>query len=82
MYDAACLRAVCAAVIPEDPKTPAGDAARLAQEQADMAMAWLHKAVAAGFSNASHMKQDRDLDALRGREDFKQLLAELELKKK
>ena len=50
LYDAACNRAICAAVIPLDPKTPAADAARLAQEQADLAMAWLHKAVAAGFS--------------------------------
>jgi tetratricopeptide (TPR) repeat protein len=80
-YNAACLRAVCAAVISEDPKTPAADAARLAKEQADLAMAWLHKAVAAGFSNASHMKQDKDLDALREREDFKKLLAELGNKK-
>jgi len=82
LYNAACLRAVCAAVIPQDPKTPAADAARLAKEQSDLAMSWLHKAVAAGFSNGSHMKQDNDLDALREREDFKKLLAELENKKK
>ncbi|HET6576118.1 MAG TPA: serine/threonine-protein kinase, partial [Fimbriiglobus sp.] len=82
LYDAACNRALCAAVIPDDPKTPPADAAGLAKEQADLAMAWLHKAVAAGFSNASHMKQDKDLDALRERADFKKLLAELENKKK
>ena len=69
-------------MIPEDPKTPAADAARLAKEQADLAMAWLHKAVAAGFKDAEHMKKDKDLDALREREDFKKLLAELEAKKK
>jgi hypothetical protein len=45
-------------------------------------MAWLRKAVAAGFTDAEHIKQDRDLDALRGREDFQQLLAELEAGKK
>jgi superkiller protein 3 len=82
LYNAACIRAICAAVIPQDPKTPPADAARLAKEQADLAMAWLHKAVAAGFSNAAHMKQDKDLDALREREDFKKLVAELEAKKK
>ena len=65
LYDAACYRAICAAVIPHDPKIPAADAARLAQEQADLAMAWLHKAVAAGFKDVEHMKQDKDLDALR-----------------
>jgi serine/threonine protein kinase len=82
LYNAACLRAVCAAVIPQVPETPAADAARLSKEQGDLAMAWLHKAVAAGFSNASHVKQDNDLDALRERADFKKLLAELENKKK
>jgi len=82
LYNAAFFRAICASAILEDPKTPAADAARLAREQADLAMAWLHKAVAAGYKNARHMKQDKDLDALRDREDFKKLLAELENKTK
>jgi serine/threonine protein kinase/tetratricopeptide (TPR) repeat protein len=77
LYDAACNRAICAAVIREDHKTPSADAARLAREQADLAMAWLHKAVAAGYKDAEHIKEDTDLDALRQREDFKTLLAEL-----
>jgi hypothetical protein len=58
------------------------DARRLAKEQADLAMAWLHKAVAVGLNNAEHVKQDKDLGALREREDFKKLLAELEAKQK
>jgi serine/threonine protein kinase/tetratricopeptide (TPR) repeat protein len=82
LYDAGCYRAVCAAVIREDLKTPAADMPRLAKEQADLAMAWLRKAVAAGFKDAEHMKQDKDLDALREREDFTKLLAELAAKKK
>jgi serine/threonine protein kinase/tetratricopeptide (TPR) repeat protein len=47
-------------------------------KQAALAMEWLRKAVAAGFKDARQFKTDTDLDALRGREDFKQLLAELE----
>jgi hypothetical protein len=82
LYDAACNRAVCAAVIMEDPKAPAADAARLGREQADLAMSWLHQAVAAGYTNSEHMKRDKDLDAVRDREDFKKLLAELEAKQK
>jgi tetratricopeptide (TPR) repeat protein len=82
LYDAACFRALCAAALLEDPKTPAAHAARLAREQADLAMTWLHKAVAAGNRNVLHMKKDADLDALREREDFKKLIAELEFKKK
>jgi tetratricopeptide (TPR) repeat protein len=82
LYNAARHRAVCAAAIPQDPRTRPADAGRLAKEQADLAMAWLHKAVAAGFTDAARMKADEDLDALREREDFKKLLARLEAGKK
>jgi tetratricopeptide (TPR) repeat protein len=47
-------------------------------KQADLAMEWLKKAVAAGYKDTANIKTDTDLDALRGREDFKKLLAELE----
>jgi serine/threonine protein kinase/tetratricopeptide (TPR) repeat protein len=77
LYSAACWRAVTAAV---QAKTPGADAARLAGEDADRAMAWLKQAVAAGYKDAAQVRDDRDLEALRGREDFKKLLAELEPK--
>jgi hypothetical protein len=38
----------------------------------------LRQAVAAGYEDATHMKSDRDLDALHERDDFKALLRELE----
>ena len=82
MYDAACNRAICAVALQEDAKTPKADAPRLAKEQADLAMAWLRKAVAAGYRNAERVKHDKDLDALREREEFKKLLAELDANKK
>ena len=44
-------------------------------------MELLKQAVAKGYKNVAHMKQDRDLDPLRDRQDFKKLLAELEGKK-
>jgi len=34
--------------------------------------------VQAGYKDAAHMKKDTDLDALRERDDFKKLFAELE----
>jgi hypothetical protein len=74
LYSAACFRSVTAAVIK---KTPSADATRLANEEADLAMSWLRKAVAAGYKDAAHMTQDKDLEALRGREDFQKLLAGL-----
>ena len=82
LYNAACFRAVTAAAVKVDPNIPARDAARLAQEQADLAIAWLHKAVAAGFMSVEHVKKDTDVDSLRGREDFKELMAEVQAKKK
>ena len=77
LYNAACFRAVTAGV---QAKTPGADAAKLAKDDADRAMEWLHKAVQAGYKDAAHMKKDTDLDPLRERADFKKLVAELEAK--
>jgi hypothetical protein len=77
LYSAACYRAVTAAV---QARTPGADAARLAKDDADRAMRWLTKAVAAGYKDAAHMRQDIDLDILRDRDDFRKLLADLEKK--
>jgi non-specific serine/threonine protein kinase/serine/threonine-protein kinase len=75
LYDATCMRAVSAAVLRAADPSPAG--AKQADAEAEQAMAWLKKAVAAGYKDATHMEKDTDLDALRDREDFKKLLAEL-----
>lgn len=69
-YQAACFRAVCAQVMRERAESNA-------DEQADRAMDWLRQAIAKGYKNIEHMKNDRDLDSLRDRADFKKLLAEL-----
>jgi serine/threonine protein kinase/tetratricopeptide (TPR) repeat protein len=78
LYTAACMRAVTAAVLEADAKTAGAEATRL--EEANRAMDWLRKAVAAGFKQTARLKQDKDLDSLREREDFKKLIAELEKK--
>jgi tetratricopeptide (TPR) repeat protein len=80
LYSAACMRAICAAVIRATDPTPAG--AAKAQEQADLALAWLQQAVAAGYKDVAHLKKDTDLDPLRSRDDFKKLLAALEAEAK
>jgi tetratricopeptide (TPR) repeat protein len=49
-------------------------------EYADRAIELLTLACAAGYKDASHMKQDTDLYPLRNREDFKKLMGELEKK--
>jgi serine/threonine protein kinase len=44
---------------------------------ADLAMAALRQALAAGFRDRQRIERTRDLDSLRGREDFQKLLAGL-----
>src|SRR5262249_28379082 len=70
-YDAACTMGLCAQIVAtNDP--------RQARSYADQAMAMLRDAVARGFRDAGRMKQDRFLNALRQREDWRKLLAEVE----
>ena len=47
------------------------------QEYADRAMDLLQRAVKAGYNNAAHMAKDTDLDPIRGRDDFKNLIKDL-----
>jgi hypothetical protein len=77
LYTAACMRAVTAAVL-NGSKTPGADATRLAKEEADRAMAWLKQAIAAGYKDVAHIKEDKDLDSLRERDDFEKLFVGLE----
>ena len=70
-YDFACVYAVAS-----------GKIADRKQEYADRSMALLHKATQYGFKDTTRMKQDKDLVALREREDFKKLLVEVEGKSK
>jgi tetratricopeptide (TPR) repeat protein len=47
------------------------------KEYAEQAMRCLRHAVQAGYMDVEHMAKDRDLDPLRGREDFKKLMQSL-----
>jgi tetratricopeptide (TPR) repeat protein/tRNA A-37 threonylcarbamoyl transferase component Bud32 len=69
LYNAACGYALCVPLV-EKPETKEKYAAR--------AVELLRKAVAKGYKDAAHMRKDADLDALRQRDDFKKLLADLE----
>jgi serine/threonine protein kinase/tetratricopeptide (TPR) repeat protein len=78
LYEAACFRAVTAGVLRAGAQTP--EAVQQAGAEANRAMSWLEKAVAAGYhrpGHVAHMTRDHDLDALRDRADFRRLLAEL-----
>jgi serine/threonine protein kinase len=75
LYRAARMRAVTAGVFRAAEPSPAGS--KQSDAEAEQAMAWLRKAVAAGFRDAGQMAKDSDLDTLRERGDFKKLMAEL-----
>jgi hypothetical protein len=78
LYVAACFRAVTAGVIRHS--LPSPDAGIQADAEADAAMRWLTKALEAGYrtpQNLADMARDADLDAVRGRADFRRLLPEL-----
>ena len=79
LYQAAVCRAVTAAV-PNAKNAEGADSVRLANVEADQAMAWLKNAVAAGFDDLSAVRTHKDLDALRDHAEFKTPLAELEKK--
>jgi hypothetical protein len=72
LYTAACYRAVTAGVAGQ---APGADAIRLAD--AVQAVAWLRKAVAAGYRDVPTILKDNDLDPLRGQADFAAFLADL-----
>jgi non-specific serine/threonine protein kinase/serine/threonine-protein kinase len=76
LYNAACMRAVTAAVFRAAEKSCVDS--KQADVEADRALAWLERAVAAGYKDAAHIKQDKDLDALRDRPDFTKLVTILE----
>jgi tetratricopeptide (TPR) repeat protein len=69
LYDAACVHALC---------VPLADGAAAKEKRAARAVELLRQAVGKGYNEAGHMKRDTDLDALRGRDDFKKLLDEMQ----
>jgi len=68
-YDAACGYALC---------IPLADKAETKEKYAARAVELLRQAVAKGYKDVAQMKKDTDLDALRPRDDFKKLVADLE----
>jgi tetratricopeptide (TPR) repeat protein len=78
IYDLACLCSRSSAAAGRDDRLSPAERARLKAYHAERAMDFLKKAVAMGHRHPAVMKADSDLDALRGRDDFQKLLADLE----
>jgi eukaryotic-like serine/threonine-protein kinase len=82
LYNIGCLYSRCAAAAGKDAKLPPVERTMLQEQYADRAIEYLRQSVAKGVHNLPIFKTDPDLDALRGREDFKKLVEEAEKKVK
>jgi serine/threonine-protein kinase len=78
LYEAASVHAVAAAQAAK--AAPPHTSSLRAEQYARRAVALLRQAVQKGYQDVAHLKTDADLDALRQRPDFQQLLADLEAK--
>ena len=72
LVDVACCFAICSGVMPNDP--PGKEAA---EKYALRAMENLRKAIESGYREVVNLETEPELDPLRSREDFKNLLSEL-----
>ena len=61
---------------------PAADKAKLQETYAKEALRLLRDAMAKGFKNVEHLKNNAGFDALRDHEEFRKLVHELEAKLK
>jgi hypothetical protein len=78
LYKVAGFLARCIPLGHRDAKLAEAKREQLAQTYADRAMELLRQAVARGYKSSAHMKMVTELEPLRGREDFKELLIRLE----
>jgi tetratricopeptide (TPR) repeat protein len=79
-YEAGGFLAQCATLAQKAPALGDGERHELTRRYADQAMQMLRAALAKGFRDVEHLKQNQGLDPLRSRADFKELLAQLEAK--
>jgi tetratricopeptide (TPR) repeat protein len=79
-YDAGCYLARCSTLATIDETIPAEARSVLANEYAGRAVKHLQAAVSRGFRDQKAYATDTDLNPLRDRDDFKKLVADLEVK--
>jgi tetratricopeptide (TPR) repeat protein len=77
LYNLACAYAQCGAGGPAGGRERGAAGRSAGEEYADRAMELLRRAVAAGYANVALIRRDLDLDSLRTRRDFRELLMDL-----
>ena len=80
--EAAAVFALASATVRQDSQLPEPNRAGLADQYANRAMEFLRQAVAKGILNLESLKNDTDLEPLRSRPEFCQLVTETEQKTK
>jgi WD40 repeat protein/serine/threonine protein kinase len=78
VYDAACVCSLASAAARQDSKLTRVERDRLAERYAARAVELLRQAFQQGFEDVEQMKKDSDLDPLRSREDYKELIADVD----
>ena len=79
-YTAACVYAICAEAAGKDDHLQPAERTQLEENYASDALRLLRDAIARGYHDVDQLKIDLDLAALRPREDFQQLMRDLEAK--
>jgi tetratricopeptide (TPR) repeat protein len=77
-FEAAVFLAGCAGLAARDTQLPEAGRKAASAAHADRAMALLAQAVKHGLRNADALRQNRAFDFIRGRPDFRRLVAEME----
>jgi len=78
----AALLARCVALAGKDEKLAEGKRKELAKRYGDQALDLLQKAIARGYKDVIYLRDSRDLEPLRSRDDFKKILSDLETRTK
>jgi serine/threonine protein kinase/tetratricopeptide (TPR) repeat protein len=79
-FNAALYLCLCVTLAEKDSQLASDKRTELAQYYTERALLMLRQAIARGFKDTPSLKKHRDLNPLRGRQEFKKLLAELEEK--
>ncbi|HEV3122833.1 MAG TPA: hypothetical protein VGY53_13055, partial [Isosphaeraceae bacterium] len=73
LYNAACAYSLCAALLAKDKHALTKPEQAEREKYVSLALDCLREAIAAGFNNFNHMRQDSDLAPLRGLPEFENL---------
>jgi tetratricopeptide (TPR) repeat protein len=77
-YEAACLLSQCAALAEKDAKLSPNARTQTSESYANRAIELLGSALRKGFKGLSRLRENPQLDLLRSRKEFKELLAQFE----